>query len=145
MILYDMKFRNPFTTPKGVLLALDIGNTWIGVAKSDEDQEIVWPICTVRNSRFEEWLPQISMLRVVAIIVGWPLLMDGKEGRQCKSVSRFISRLRRNIKLPIFKYDERLTSYSAKEMYGRDDDSIAAMILLQSFLNNSKMLESRGE
>ena len=136
-----MNAREASMIPNGILIALDIGNTWIGVAKSDLDQEFIWPMCTVRNNRFEEWLSGISSFRIAGIVVGWPLLLDGKEGSQCKCVSRFIMRIRKIIKVPIFKHDERLTSYSAKEMYGTDDDSIAAMILLQSFLNNRKRKE----
>ena len=140
-----MNTRKALIIPKGILIGLDVGNTWIGIAKSDLDQEFIWPICTVRNNKFEEWLSGISSFKIAAIVVGWPLLLDGKEGNQCKCVSRFIMRIRKIIKTPIFKHDERLTSYSAKEMYGTDDDSIAAMILLQSFLNCRKRKEMLDE
>ena len=121
----------------GILLGLDVGNVWVGVAKSDLRQEIVWPMCTVRNNLFEPWMQQLQF-QPVGIVVGWPLLMNDDEGPQCKSVERFISRLRNVYQGHIIKHDERLTTHHCQRLYGSDDDSFAAMVILQGFLETNQ-------
>ena len=127
---------------EGILLGLDVGNVWIGVAKTDVLQQFVWPMCTVRNGRFREWLGGLKF-EVSGIVVGWPFLEDGTEGEQCRAVERFIDSLQKFWSGPVFRQDERLTSYYAKHFYGVDEDSMAAALILEAFLGSGSRDEER--
>jgi putative Holliday junction resolvase len=80
------------------------------------------------------------------IVVGHPLHMDGKPSAQSEKVARFAEELRKAVNVPIVFWDERLTSFEAEqhlEQMGlnwrqrRDQvDKIAAMIILQSYLDS---------
>jgi putative Holliday junction resolvase len=80
------------------------------------------------------------------IVVGHPLHMDGKQSAQSGKVERFADELRKVVNVPIVFWDERLTSFEAEqhlEQMGLNwrqrrehVDKIAAMIILQSYLDN---------
>ena len=83
-----------------------------------------------------------------AVVVGWPLTLEGEEGEQAERVQAFINRLRRALPdVRLVKWDERFTSEMAKEAIhaagttrkARRDrgriDAAAAAILLQDYLD----------
>lgn len=142
--------------PKGVLLALDLGTKYIGIAKSDFDQKISLPYETFQRTILEEDLKYLSDLtvkeKVVGIIIGLPRENDGRENKFAKKV-RYFSKLLmkiisqiRNEDFFIFLHYEGFTSSMAnKIMQGEKitdmiekNDQVAAHILLMEFIEYKK-------
>jgi len=132
------------------LLGLDVGEKTIGTAVSDENAVIAFPRETIR--RQEGWRRDMAALRelvarnqIQAIVIGLPLMMDGTSGIQAQKIESFVRVLRRNVRVPIFMQDERLSTREADRMLvqanlnsgerKRSVDSIAACLLLQSYLD----------
>jgi len=132
------------------VMALDVGEKKIGVAISDALLLTAQarPTLHRKNLKFD-----ISILGRLAednevheIVVGHPLHMSGKESLQSEKVARFAEELRNALQLPVVFWDERLTSFAAEQhleemglkwRQRRDHiDKIAAMIILQSYLDS---------
>jgi len=83
------------------------------------------------KEKIMEWEPN-------RIIIGKPLNMDGTRSDFMKKVEKFAKKLRSKIDIEIEFFDERLTSFEARQL---DEDSemiddVAAKIILDSWLNN---------
>ena len=78
------------------------------------------------------------------IVLGNPLRMSGAEGIQSEKVAGFAEELRQRFKLPVYLWDERLTSAEANRLLREAElsiqkraqavDRMAAVLILQSFL-----------
>jgi putative holliday junction resolvase len=86
---------------------------------------------------------RLAELEVTQVIVGLPLNMDGSEGPQARAAARFAAELGQATGLVVTLFDERLTSFEARERMreaggGRTQrgriDAIAAAIILESWL-----------
>jgi putative holliday junction resolvase len=131
------------------LLALDVSKRAIGVAGADAGWRLATPLVTIRRRRFAQDLEQLrAILReraAGALVLGWPLNMDGSEGPRCQAVRAFAEDLDAALGLPILLWDERLTSFAAEEAAERAGlrgkkragmlDALAAAALLQDLLN----------
>jgi putative pre-16S rRNA nuclease len=131
------------------LLALDVSKRAIGVAGADAGWRLATPLTTIRRRR---WAQDLERLQTVireraagALVLGWPLNMDGSEGPRCQAVRAFADQLDLALGLPILLWDERLTTFAAEEAAERAGlrgekraemlDALAAAALLQDFLN----------
>ena len=138
---------------KGRLMALDVGTKRIGIALSDESQFLATPkliINRLSNQQdFEKIAKFITENQVVAVIVGRPLNMDGSAITMTEFCERFTQNLDIFLekKFPIFLFEERLSSFEAREINASGGisrkkdkfiDDIAASIILQHFLEFSK-------
>jgi putative holliday junction resolvase len=137
------------------LLALDVSKRALGVAGADPGWRLATPLVTIRRRRLAQDLEQLrAILReraAGALVLGWPLNMDGSEGPRCQAVRAFAQSLEAALGLPILLWDERLTTFAAEEaaeragLRGRKRalmlDALAAAALLQDFLN---VLARRG-
>jgi putative holliday junction resolvase len=130
------------------IAAIDWGLKRIGVAVSDDRGVVALPLKMVEAGKSHEKTAK-SVLAVIGpvhlIIVGWPLLLNGKEGPMAEEVRRFCDVLKMHTQCNIELFDERLSSKQAeralKEMsYSRKErtltvDSTAAALLLQTYLD----------
>ncbi|MGH8722216.1 MAG: Holliday junction resolvase RuvX [Burkholderiales bacterium] len=131
------------------LLALDVSKRALGVAGADPGWRLATPLVTIRRRR---WAQDLEQLRTImreraagALVLGWPLNMDGSEGSRCQAVRAFAKSLDAALGLPILLWDERLTTFAAEESAARAGlrgkkraamlDALAAAALLQDFLN----------
>jgi putative Holliday junction resolvase len=148
--LEDLLARVPATgAPRPGLLALDVSKRAIGVAGADAGWRLATPLTTIRRKR---WTQDVERLeRVIreraagALVLGWPLNMDGSEGPRCQAVRAFAEKLDAALGLPILLWDERLTTFVAEDaaeragLRGRKRaemlDALAAAALLQDLLN----------
>jgi putative Holliday junction resolvase len=140
------------------LLALDVSRRAIGVAGADPDWRLATPLLTVRRRRWAQDLAALTRImrerEVGALVIGWPLNMDGSEGPRCQSVRAFAEQLERALGLPILLWDERLSTFAATEAADqaglrtrkRADrlDALAAAIILQDALDALARLESQA-
>ena len=137
------------------MLALDYGAKKVGVAKSDEQNRMALPLTTVRYEKREQLLETLKSISVEQgaerIIVGVPVsLSTGNnesimrrvdlENKQMQEVLAFVEWLKNNIGLPVEVEDERLSTKMAnnllKGLVGTGpDDAVAAMLILQTYLD----------
>ncbi|MEW5978855.1 MAG: Holliday junction resolvase RuvX [Acidobacteriota bacterium] len=134
------------------VMGLDVGQARIGVAVSDETLLIAQAITTLKRLSWEKDLQRILKLaeeyEVGQIIVGYPLNMNGTEGRQALFVQRFVGRLRAATSLEVSLWDERLSSFSAEQILSEGSlsrkkqklviDKVAAAVILQSYLDRRR-------
>ena len=131
------------------LLALDVSKRAIGVAGADAGWRLATPLRTIRRRR---WVQDLERLKRVvrergagALVLGWPLNMDGSEGPRCQAVHAFAENLDAALGLPVLLWDERLTTFAAEEAAERAGlrgkkrtemlDALAAAAVLQDVLN----------
>jgi putative Holliday junction resolvase len=130
-------------------LGLDVGNRRIGVAVSDELGWTAQPILTLmrkRNPREDQRsLARLARrFEVVGIVVGNPIHISGELSAQAVKTQTFATQLGELTGLPIYLWDERLTSHEAHQIlyeaghkrqeHRRVVDQVAATLILQSFL-----------
>ena len=132
------------------VLALDLGKKRIGMALSDELGVTAQGLETLERTNIREDLARISRLaaeRSVSLkLMGNPLHMSGREGRQAEYARDFGERLRAASGIPVEFWDERLTTVAAQrvlresgisiEKRAKAVDRLAAVILLESYLDS---------
>jgi putative holliday junction resolvase len=135
---------------QGRVLALDLGKRRIGLALSDELGITAQGLQTLERTNIREDLARLTQLandkNVTLLLVGNPLHMSGDEGRQTVYAREFGDRLHAATGLPVEYWDERLTTVEAQrvlrqsgisiEKRGKAVDRLAAVILLESFLDS---------
>lgn len=154
----------------GPFLGLDIGSRRIGVARADAATRIAVPAETVdatRDARPAQYIAEmIAEYGCNTIVVGWPLTLEGKEGRAVQKVQRFMDRLVKaisvqqlseqiegdegdavTVSLPdVIHWDERMTTTAAEAFLigvnvsrrrrKKVVDQIAATHILQGYLDS---------
>ncbi len=133
----------------GRVLGLDVGSKRIGLAVSDLLGITAQGIETVhrQNKRldFEQLEKVIRDYEITEIVVGYPLRMSGAEGIQAEKMQRFAEELRQRFSLPVYLWDERLSSAQANRLLRETDmsikrrgqvvDQMAAVLILQSWMD----------
>ena len=134
---------------RGRIAAIDYGLRRIGIAISDDQKKIALPLQIVPGGSqaieaiqkaFAEKLPHIEK-----ILIGLPLLLNGKEMALTAAVKQFAEQLHLALRIPIEFIDERLTSkwadsslreiqLSRKQRTAKIDIAVATL-LLQSYLD----------
>ena len=131
------------------VMALDIGETRVGVAVSDPGECVASPVCVLPAAEvlacarpfkrlLEDWEPEL-------LLCGLPFTMAGEEGPQAARIREVAGRIARGCDLPLEFTDERLSSREAKrslrekglserDMRGKID-MIAASLFLQAWLD----------
>jgi putative holliday junction resolvase len=136
-------------TQRPGVLALDVSKRAIGVAGADAGWRLATPLTTIRRRHFAQDLGRLGHIvrerAAGALVLGWPLNMDGTEGPRCQAVRAFAEKLDEALGLPILLWDERLTTFAAAEaaeragLRGRKRaemlDALAAAAVLQGALN----------
>ena len=132
------------------IMALDFGARRIGLAVTDElgltAQGLPTLHRTNKRNDFDQLRRTIKHYAVGEIVMGLPLRMSGEAGIQAEKVEAFAEELRARFKLPVYLFDERLTSVEANrvldesEMNGRRRkgvvDQLAAVLILQAFMES---------
>ena len=134
-------------------LGLDLGSKTLGVAESDSlgilatSKEVI-----DHNNDFENLVSQVLEIinrdNINAVVIGYPINMDGSKGERAKLSEEFKSLLSAKIDIPIYLEDERLSTVEAeKELISIDMkrkkrkkviDKEAASIILQRYLDRRK-------
>jgi putative holliday junction resolvase len=136
-------------TGKGRILALDLGKKRIGLALSDPLGITAQGLPTLERSNIRADLEALARLiaehQVTLLLMGNPLHMSGKEGRQVEYTRDFAGRLHEKTGIEVRFWDERLTTVEAQrvlrasgisiEKRARAVDRLAAVILLESYLD----------
>ena len=138
-----------------ILLGLDVGDTRIGVALSDELGVAAHPLCTLtRKNRKVDLIAiadLVSIHKVERVVIGLPISLDGSIGAQAEKVQKFAQRLEPVIDIPIEFQDERFTTAEAEEILrelNKDTkeqkeliDEVSAVIILDDYLNRDQEID----
>jgi putative Holliday junction resolvase len=129
------------------LMGLDIGTKTIGLALSDVERRLASPLDTIRRTRFSEdaaiLMKRVAEFQVAALVIGFPLNMDGSEGPRAQSTRAFVRNL--SATLVVSYWDERLSTAAVeRELIAQDAsrkkraaviDRMAAAYILQGALD----------
>ena len=146
MALIDLK---DLAATNGPLLGLDPGTKTLGLAVSDRTRLIATPIKTIKRSKFSidaaDLLKTYDEKEAAALIVGYPMNMDGSHGPRTQSVKDFCTNLIKLRDIPIYLWDERLSTMAVTRTMLEADmsrkkrkdnvDKLAASYILQGLLD----------
>ena len=127
-----------------------MGKKRIGLAVSDELGLTAQGLETLQRTNVREDLARLVQLiaekNVSLILMGNPLHMSGKEGRQAQYTHEFAERLHKASGVALEYWDERLTTVQAERVLRESGisiakralavDRLAAVILLESYLDS---------
>lgn len=136
-------------TLTGPLMGVDPGTKTFGLAISDRTRLIATPLETIRRKKFTEdaqiLLGLYAKNEAVALVVGMPVNMDGSHGPRAQSVRDFCTNLSRIQDVPIFMWDERLSTMAvtrtmleadmSRKKRAQNVDKLAAAYILQGVLD----------
>jgi len=131
-----------------LLVAFDFGTKRIGVAIGQTITQTARPWGTLKAMNGEPSWPQVEKLiktwQPDALVVGIPLNMDGTEQPLTQLARNFAKSLSVRLGLPVYGIDERLTTKDARDklftaggykaLQGGQVDSVAAQLILQTWL-----------
>ncbi len=141
------------------LLGLDIGKKTIGLAISDTAHTIAMPLRTIERKKFSKDLKVLEGIireyNIGGYVLGYPLHMDGGEGRKCQSIRDFAAEFKAQISDDLKKgclwiafWDERLSTASVEDFVDNTVDisrrrakergiidKLAAQVILQGALD----------
>jgi putative Holliday junction resolvase len=135
-------------------VGLDYGLARIGIAVSDEKNFIAFPFQTLKclhthEKTLEELLKILALIPFKEIVIGLPLLMNGKESEMSLKVREFAKMLEEKTQKKVTLWDERLTSKEVEKRMIEGDlkrkkrtlfvDQLAAAVILQNFLDTKNI------
>lgn len=146
------------TKEKSRIVGIDYGMARIGLALSDESKIIASAFKTITTEKWAQKTAQklVSELSshsesngyiIQEIVIGLPLMMNGKHGMLADEVKHFILLLKGLAPdIPIIPWDERLTTVQAERSLREGNfsrkrrshvvDNVAAIIILQNYLDS---------
>lgn len=135
-------------------MGLDVGTKTIGLALSDLGRKLATPLETIKRQDLKQDVQTMHKLfvqhEVTAIVVGYPINMNGTEGPQCHFVRRFVEALLDFADIPVCLWDERLSTIAVTRTLLEADvsrrkrkqvvDKMAASYILQGALDRLQAL-----
>ena len=134
-------------------LGLDLGSRTLGMAVSDALGMIASSYKIVRhNEEYDRLLEEVQATveekKIEAIVLGLPKNMNNTIGPKGELSFQFKEKLENKLGIPVYLEDERLTTKQAENILINNDtsrkkrkkviDSMAATIILQSYLDKNK-------
>lgn len=143
---------------KGKILGLDWGAKRIGVAISDENQQMAFGRTSIENKSnkyvIEELQRIINDEDIIQVVLGYPLNMQAEKTKSTVKVEQFKALLEKHLRIPIILHDERLTSIESSSIITsldiktkdkkKETDIIAASLILKNYLD-LKREKTKGE
>ena len=149
MLISSARDLLPLLAPGQRLLGLDVGEKTIGLALSDVGRIIATPFKTIERGKFskdaETLISIVAEHKVGALVIGYPINMDGSEGPRCQSIRQFSRNLAEKMGLPMLLADERMSTMAVTRTMLDADlsrarraelvDKMAASYILQGTLD----------
>lgn len=134
------------------ILAIDYGEKRLGLAISDPLGIIAQGMPTLlRNSLIEDVKRLLSLIGekgVEEVVIGLPKNMNNTLGEKATETMEFIEVLKKYISIPIYTFDERLTTVMANKALLEGNlsrkkrknriDMITAQLILQAYIDSRK-------
>lgn len=139
-------------------LGFDFGTKKIGVAVGQLETCSASPLTTLRSvSQRPDWDGIERLIldwRPAGLIVGLSRRVDGSDNPVTPRILKFCRQLEGRFQLPVFRQDETLSTYEAKQLLYDEvgtraaklwhvQDQLAAQLILQSWLNDQKKQSCR--
>lgn len=138
---------------KNKILCLDVGDKRIGMAVSDDLGLTAQNKGVIERknikSDLSEILNVIKTSQVGELVIGIPRNMNGSLGPQAEKVLAFIDKLKSKTDIPIYQWDERLSSSAVEKVLIKAKvrrqkrkkviDAMAAQYILQGYLDYKKI------
>ena len=142
----------PTIPTTGPLFGLDLGTKTIGIAVADGTQMIASPLETIFRKKFKgdaaKLIAMCEVNKVVGIVLGLPMNMDGSEGPRCQATRAFARNMAELTDIPIVFWDERLSTAAVERTLIAADasrarraqvvDKMAAAYILQGYLDSRR-------
>lgn len=134
-------------------LGIDYGTKRVGVALSDDEGNIAFPLMVIENNNtlLDTILDIIEKEAVAGIVIGESRNYKGEENPLMKDITRFRKDLEEKISVPIYFESEVLTTAEARRVPQASDmprsrkqvkrkalDAQAAALILQSYLDKQR-------
>jgi putative Holliday junction resolvase len=148
---YHLKHKPEKWISPARILGIDHGTKTLGLAICDSNQTIVTPMETIHRKKWKHDSHRLNDIikenDIQAIVVGYPLNMDGSAGARCQSVKDFVMLMEETWdNIPFVFWDERLSTtyvdkfldnYRTKTREKRKEfkDALAAQIILEDALS----------
>ncbi|MEK7167754.1 MAG: Holliday junction resolvase RuvX [Patescibacteria group bacterium] len=121
-------------------LGIDYGESKVGLSLGDSESGLAFPYKIIKNNGWHNLSQEIAEIlekeNIGKIVIGLPLNLYSKRSKQTMAVKKFADDLAEETEKEIALHDERFTSQQAQKMgSGSRDDDVAAMIMLQSYLD----------
>ena len=119
-------------TSKTRLIGLDLGSKRIGISICHEKQSIATPFKTINRINTSELVNELKEIirenNIKGIVIGNPINMDGTSGSSAQSVKDISTNISQFIDLPVFLWDERLSTVGAFNLSSQLDVNISKKI-----------------
>jgi len=124
------------------LLGIDYGDVKVGLAVGDSESQIALPYQILKNNGWDGLVAELEKIcvneKIEKIIIGLPVGADGKESIQASRTREFGKKLDDDINVVIEFLDERFSTRQAQKLSpGKDEDDVAAMLILQNYLDRN--------
>jgi putative Holliday junction resolvase len=157
--LIDIEDLPPLLGAEARLLGLDVGSKTVGMALSDVTRSIATPFDTIRRTKFTADAKTIGEViesnQVGALVIGFPLNLDGSEGPRAQSTRAFARNLAAHVGVPMVFWDERLSTAAVERHLIEADasrkrraeviDRMAAAYILQGALDRLRRLAEQRQ
>ena len=126
-------------------LGVDYGDSKVGLAIGDSETGLALPYKIIKNAGWEKLFSNLADIirleNIESVIVGWPINIKAGETEQTRKVKSFLAEFKtRHPDLSIETNDERFSSQEAQKLgAGSRDDDVAAMLMLQNYLDANKI------
>ena len=126
------------------LLGIDYGKKKIGLALGDTASKIAVPLEVVYKQGDEAVRDVLKVIKsdgMEGIVIGIPsAVATHTNQKQIDIVRAFITELQKQTSIPIFEEDEAFTTAESQRLMSdegaiADEDALAAMIIVQSYMN----------
>lgn len=147
-----MAKQDPLTlSSTDTFLGFDFGNKKIGIAVGQTTTGTANALTTLRSiNQIPDWQGISRLIKEwqpAGLVVGISRQEDGGDNIITPRMLKFCRQLEGRYQLPVYKQDERLSTFEAKQMLYDDikvsagklwstQDQLAAQLILQSWLNN---------
>jgi putative Holliday junction resolvase len=131
------------------ILGLDLGERRVGVAVSDPGGIMASPLLQFQPKGRRDLVATVARLveeqGAQRVVVGMPLLADGKHGEQARRTDAVVEALRVVLAVPVTVWDERFSTAEAEAALRAAElspqrrkerrDKVAATLILQAYLD----------
>lgn len=135
-----------------IIMAIDYGDVRTGIAVCDKTETLATPVGMIKaytdEKLIEQLISKINEYKPELLVIGLPKNMDSSEGERALKCRSFADKISETTGIPHLMMDERLTTVSAYNSLNMSNvrgnkrkeavDQIAAMIILQDFLDSRK-------
>ncbi|MDR0484016.1 MAG: Holliday junction resolvase RuvX [Alphaproteobacteria bacterium] len=143
MIMEDIQFIKKHIGKNQRLLSLDVSKNNIGLATSDSNLSLAFPLKTIKRTQFKNDIILLKKIiateEIFALVIGFPYDGDGSLNERTQSTKDFAKEVLKHIDIPIFFQDERFSTNLVKhnnlKKNNKDIDEQAAAWFLQIFLD----------